>query len=383
MQVNTVLTFPNLTAAYNCVVSVSTLPMQVNTVLSTTMMRTWCRANGTTLFIAPSSDLYIRDQRQGFRAEVMCTLKQSTIRDLSHMLPLPYSLQRVSLAAGATTGRTLSAGRVTLVARQRPRLASPRRPYLSRIWAGLAVHQLLRNRQSQLPRDYARSVSNVQERRCHPTQRRLHFFRDKVHQFFSSARPSDISIPGTSPCPVCAAGLLHTMCDWTLVPWTVHTAPDRVFFRSSEVFHRNGVPMTASSTLSMGAEYSLVGVSYHLALGGSQRNHFVTQLRVRGSHPAPYHSPSGRPSIQPHIDETSPSGRTNQQWSQQSPPHSPSGRTTPPGGTRHLSGRASTDHVFTSFRDMCISPSGDISPSDDMFASPLTDFCISHSGRTV
>ncbi|CAN0511110.1 unnamed protein product [Ectocarpus sp. 8 AP-2014] len=72
------------------------------------------------------------------------------------------------------------------------------------------------------------------------------------------------------------------MCDWALVPWTVHTAPDRVFFRSSEVFQGNGVPMTASSTLSMGAPYSLVGVSYHLALGGSQRNHFVTQLRVRG-----------------------------------------------------------------------------------------------------
>ncbi|CAN0355268.1 unnamed protein product, partial [Ectocarpus sp. 8 AP-2014] len=62
------------------------------------------------------------------------------------------------------------------------------------------------------------------------------------------------------------------------------------------------------------------------------------------SRPAPHHSPSGRPSIQPHhIDDSSPSGRTNHQWSQQSPQHSPSGRTTPPGGTRHLSRRASTD----------------------------------------
>ncbi|CAN0259467.1 unnamed protein product, partial [Ectocarpus sp. 12 AP-2014] len=32
----------------------------------------------------------------------------------------------------------------------------------------------------------------------------------------------------------------------------------------------------------MGAAYSLVGVPYQIALGGSRKNHFVTQLRVRG-----------------------------------------------------------------------------------------------------
>ncbi|CAN0423882.1 unnamed protein product [Ectocarpus fasciculatus] len=32
----------------------------------------------------------------------------------------------------------------------------------------------------------------------------------------------------------------------------------------------------------MGVAYSLVGLSYHVAHGGSRKNHFVTQLRVRG-----------------------------------------------------------------------------------------------------
>ncbi|CAN0432461.1 unnamed protein product, partial [Scytosiphon promiscuus] len=32
----------------------------------------------------------------------------------------------------------------------------------------------------------------------------------------------------------------------------------------------------------MGVEYSLVGVSYHFAVGGVERNHFISQLRVRG-----------------------------------------------------------------------------------------------------
>lgn len=49
----------------------ASLALQVNTVLTVPMMRTWCKANGTTLFIAPASGEYIGHQRQGAAAEVM------------------------------------------------------------------------------------------------------------------------------------------------------------------------------------------------------------------------------------------------------------------------------------------------------------------------
>ncbi|CAM9122980.1 unnamed protein product [Ectocarpus sp. 8 AP-2014] len=108
-------------------------------------------------------------------------------------------------------------------------------------------------------------------------------FHEKVREFFSSGQASDLSIPGTSLCPFCAAGLSQTLCDWTLLPWTVHIAPNRVLFRSTEVFQGlHGRPMSPSPTLFMAAAYSLVGVSHHIAHGGSRKNHFVTQLRVRG-----------------------------------------------------------------------------------------------------
>ena len=85
-------------------------------------------------------------------------------------------------------------------------------------------------------------------------------FHHKVQEFFSSGQASDLSIPGTSLCPFCAAGLSQTLCDWTLLPWTEHTPPNRVFFRSPEVFRGlHGRPMSPSPTLSMGA-----------ALGGNQ-----------------------------------------------------------------------------------------------------------------
>ncbi|CAN0547594.1 unnamed protein product, partial [Ectocarpus sp. 12 AP-2014] len=43
-----------------------------------------------------------------------------------------------------------------------------------------------------------------------------------------------------------------------------------------------GQPTVTSPSLSMGAQYYLVGVSYHIALGGGQSpNHFVTAVRVR------------------------------------------------------------------------------------------------------
>ena len=193
-------------------------------------------------------------------------------------------------------------------------------------------------------------------------------FHHKVQEFFSSGQASDLSIPGTSLCPFCAAGLSQTLCDWTLLPWTEHTAPNRVFFRSPEAFRGlHGRPMSPSPTLSMGAAYSLVGVSYHIAIGGSRKNHFVTQLRVRGRwhkydclaggavlssdafdadwnsssqcllaylktslcvatpplytrHDQQHHnSPSGRqPDHRHHADDSSPSGRNHQRRSQHS-----------------------------------------------------------------
>ncbi|CAM9507416.1 unnamed protein product, partial [Ectocarpus sp. 12 AP-2014] len=83
----------------------------------------------------------------------------------------------------------------------------------------------------------------------------------------------------------CAENIALHSCQWTLLPWTGETAPDRLFFRSSQVFEGlQGRPMSPSLTLTLGAEFSLVGVSYHLPLGGGggSPNHFVTQMRSRG-----------------------------------------------------------------------------------------------------
>ncbi|CAN0166602.1 unnamed protein product [Scytosiphon promiscuus] len=108
-------------------------------------------------------------------------------------------------------------------------------------------------------------------------------FQEKVLGVFSSGLTSDLSIPGESPCPSCADCVQQTLCDWTLLSFTAVTAPDRLFLRSSSVFQGlAGLPMSASLTLTMGVEYSLVGVSYHFAVGGVERNHFISQLRVRG-----------------------------------------------------------------------------------------------------
>lgn len=105
-------------------------------------------------------------------------------------------------------------------------------------------------------------------------------FEQKVVDFFRSSAPSDLAIPSQSLCPYCADSVHETMCDWTLLPWTPDTAPERVFFRSSEVFRGlQGQPMSPSMTLTMGAtSYSLAGVSYHVGLGAGPRNHFVSQV---------------------------------------------------------------------------------------------------------
>ena len=108
-------------------------------------------------------------------------------------------------------------------------------------------------------------------------------FQDKVFEFFDSDAASDLAFPTQSLCPYCADGVHETMCDWTLLQWTTQTAPDRIFFRASGVFGGlYGLPMSPSMTFTMGAAYSLVGVSYHLALGAGPRKHFVSQVRLRG-----------------------------------------------------------------------------------------------------
>ena len=84
-------------------------------------------------------------------------------------------------------------------------------------------------------------------------------FQDRVIEFFESDAASDLAVPTLSLCPYCADGVHETMCDWTLLQCTPQTAP-----------------------VTMGASYSLDGVSYHLALGAGPRNHFVSQVRLRG-----------------------------------------------------------------------------------------------------
>ena len=108
--------------------------------------------------------------------------------------------------------------------------------------------------------------------------------QEHVSDFFRSSAPTDLAIPGQSLCPYCADSVHENSCDWTLLPWTSDNAPDRVFFRSSCIFRGlHGQPMATSATFTVGASYSLVGVSYFVALGGgSRRNHFVSQVRLRG-----------------------------------------------------------------------------------------------------
>lgn len=105
-------------------------------------------------------------------------------------------------------------------------------------------------------------------------------FQGKVSYFFDDDTPSDLTIPGQPLCPYCAENICEHSCLWTLLPWTSDTAPDRIIFRSSQVFLGvNGQPMSHSMTLTLGAKFSLVEVSYHFALYGVEsRNHFVTQM---------------------------------------------------------------------------------------------------------
>ena len=120
-------------------------------------------------------------------------------------------------------------------------------------------------------------------------------FQDKVTDFFGFSAPIDLAIPGQSLCPSCADGLRQTMCDWTLLPWSPDTAPGRILSRSASVFEGiHGQPMSPSLTFTKGASYSLVGVSYFVVLYNdyrtgdflsgdrSQRDHLVSQVRIRG-----------------------------------------------------------------------------------------------------
>lgn len=109
-------------------------------------------------------------------------------------------------------------------------------------------------------------------------------FQDNIFDFFRSSVATDLAIPGQSLCPYCADSVHENRCGWTLLPWTPDNARDRIFFGSSCVFRGvHGHPMATSTTFTMGATYSLVWVSYFVALGGGSRmNHFVCQVRIRG-----------------------------------------------------------------------------------------------------
>ena len=104
----------------------------------------------------------------------------------------------------------------------------------------------------------------------------------KITEFFESPGASDLSIQGQTICPHCAADIIITMFDW--LPCTPGNAPDRLFFRSVRVFTGNyGQSPTPSLSLTFGADYSLVDISYHLPVGlSAERNHFTSQFRSRG-----------------------------------------------------------------------------------------------------
>ena len=106
----------------------------------------------------------------------------------------------------------------------------------------------------------------------------------KTTKFFESPGASDLSIQGQTICPHCAADITITMCDWILLPSTLGNAPDRLFFRSAGVLTGNyGQSPTPSLSLTFGAEYSLVGISYHLPVGlSAERTHFTSQFTSRG-----------------------------------------------------------------------------------------------------
>jgi len=109
-------------------------------------------------------------------------------------------------------------------------------------------------------------------------------FQGKLSTFFSSSSSDDLSMPGQFLCPYCAAAIHYNLCTWTVRPWTEDNAPDRIFFKASEQVFRGDQdqPMAITPTIFLGASYSLVGVSYPVGPGGRVRNHFVSQIRLRG-----------------------------------------------------------------------------------------------------
>ena len=105
----------------------------------------------------------------------------------------------------------------------------------------------------------------------------------KITEFFESPGASDLSIQGQNIRPHRAADITITMCDWTLLPCTWGNALDRISVRSAGVFTGNyGQSPTPSLSLTFGAEYSLVGISYHLVGLSAKRNYFTSQFRSRG-----------------------------------------------------------------------------------------------------
>lgn len=108
--------------------------------------------------------------------------------------------------------------------------------------------------------------------------------QEAIDSFFGSGSATDLSIPGYSLCPYCAESVHESLCNWTLLPWTIVNAPARLFFRfPGRTSGSIQLPPPPSPTLLMGVDYCLAGVSYHISASvGADKNHFVTQFRSRG-----------------------------------------------------------------------------------------------------
>lgn len=95
---------------------------------------------------------------------------------------------------------------------------------------------------------------------------------------FAGGTCLDFSYPGPGICPSC--GIVPSdFCFWNFSPFSAANAPDRLFISSTAVAADAdiGVPPHASQRITMGVEYSLVAVVYHI-WGGS---HYVTQFLLQ------------------------------------------------------------------------------------------------------
>ena len=102
------------------------------------------------------------------------------------------------------------------------------------------------------------------------------FSSHREHRTFRyKDKPSAHTVQRTSPSPCVTGPCCHVL---------RVTHQTNVFFRSVGVFTGNyGQSPIPSLSLTFGAEYSLVGISYHLPVGlSAERNHFTSQFRSSG-----------------------------------------------------------------------------------------------------